>query len=620
MSQTLIEIDSKRYSIDPESWRGRDVNDFAPRASVPGSGVVYSSLDLYQPLAQVNWQRGFGYQWATEEAGYLRTVGNIDTRHEGLVMLFTKATSSDTDDNYKEGAVVFGSFIYFWGEGGVRRYSTGGGWEAVPIQADPQPVVNVMFTNGAYLFACPNATRIRKAATISATPVAGDWSDAGAGVNSTDYRWAQMHGGSIYLGKDALNDVYSDTTDDLSVLYGVPADDTQEIQVGAGTIPTTMASSFNEQLMVGRQDALFAIGEDRVARVQIDFGALRSSNNFRSMAVLGGRLMFPIRDRIFQWNGTVLVNQTPRKLTTDFPYTTYGRFDNFVVVDPFMFCTGRTNETTYTESILVFDGIAWHRLLDPITNGTGSITMLAYDPLNHRLWFHVDTGAASGNTTYYIPFQAESDFPYADFPTTGTHRLITSRVDGGFRQITKSAPRMFVTTQNCDAGTYINIYLGLDGETEVLWRRITTNGVSELLWPLGLMSVEFDYCNIIFELVTDTAAQSPIMEGYALMVITRPGTKWGYSFNVHAASYATEGAYIDARDAKSIKDDLRASRQSAKPIKLLSPFGEEIWGYITSLSESAQEAQGDIEGGVGATLEMEIIVNFVEVITPSEGT
>ena len=37
-----------------------------------------------------------GFSWHTDESGYLCTNGNVDTRHDGIVMLFTNSTSSET--------------------------------------------------------------------------------------------------------------------------------------------------------------------------------------------------------------------------------------------------------------------------------------------------------------------------------------------------------------------------------------------------------------------------------------------------------------------------------------------------------------------------------------------
>jgi hypothetical protein len=117
-----IELQGKHYRISLPTWKVRDIIDFAPRASVPGGSVIMSDLSLYQPLVQNDWRRGFGFQWYQDAAGYMKTEGSIDTRHEGMAMLFTKSISSDTSNYRKDGFVTFNGKLYAWGENGLRVY------------------------------------------------------------------------------------------------------------------------------------------------------------------------------------------------------------------------------------------------------------------------------------------------------------------------------------------------------------------------------------------------------------------------------------------------------------------------------------------------------------------
>src|SRR5687768_15113413 len=94
-----ITLGGKPYRVDFNTWQGKDVIDFAPRATVPGGAAVMSDLGMFQPLFQTDWRHGFGFHWYSDAMGYMNTIGNIDTRQEGLTMLFTKATSSDTQNN-----------------------------------------------------------------------------------------------------------------------------------------------------------------------------------------------------------------------------------------------------------------------------------------------------------------------------------------------------------------------------------------------------------------------------------------------------------------------------------------------------------------------------------------
>jgi len=155
-----ININGQPYRIDLPSYRVRDVVDFSPRASTPGGSVIHSDLMLYQPLLQTDWRHGFGFQWYADAMGYMRTEGNIDTRQEGIVSLFTAKTSSDTNAANKKGGIIHKGHFYTWGNDGVRRFD-GTAWETMTYQTTPVSV-NTMFSNGEYLFASPYNARIRK--------------------------------------------------------------------------------------------------------------------------------------------------------------------------------------------------------------------------------------------------------------------------------------------------------------------------------------------------------------------------------------------------------------------------------------------------------------------------
>jgi hypothetical protein len=264
----------------------------------------------------------------------------------------------------------------------------------------------------------------------------------------------------------------------------------------------------------------------------------------------------------------------------------------------------RTNESSYSESIFAWDGVGFHRVTTPVLSSTtANITMLFYDALNNRLWYHVDTSTAV-QTTSYIQFNSNSTFPYASFPTTGTHALYTSRIHAGYRRIPKSAVRLLVDARNIRIGsgtapvTSIVVDYSLDGSTSwVRWGTVKMDGVTEFRSPGGLNSVEFNDIQLRFTLSTASSAQTPVLEGWVLMGMLRPATAWGYSFNVLITD-------------KRAKQQLRNARNSTAPIHLITLLNEDVYGYITSLNETQVEPSAESKS------EMEAIVriNFVETV------
>jgi hypothetical protein len=347
--------------------------------------------------------------------------------------------------------------------------------------------------------------------------------------------------------------------------------------------------------------------------LKLNYANEKSPDNFRSIVYSGGWVFFPIRDKIFRWNGSSIADVTPRALSITFPYKTYGRFDNFVSVGDWFYCTARTNETTYTESILCWDGSAWHKLTDPITDGDGSITFMAFDTNNNYLWFHVNKPTAATNTTYYIPFQAQSCYPYADFPTSGTHRLLSSRLEMGFRRIDKSMPVVLIEAQNCTSTRYLTISYALDGGSMTTWANITEDGTTVLDLPGDARTQEFEYIQFAVDFVTGTATQSPILESLVPMVLMRPDVAYGYGFDVVAASYVEDEMHTDHRTADEIEQGIKDARASGAPIRLETLTGKIMYGHLTSVEGRIVEynaASGDIPD-----YETRISVNFVEALS-----
>lgn len=1011
-----IKLNGKPYRIDIPSYRMRDVVDFSPRASTPGGSVVHSDLMLYQPLMQTDWRHGFGWQWYEDAMGYMRTEGNIDTRNEGVAMLYTDKTTSDTEDFDKIGSIIHKKKLYTWGKKGIRRYNNGA-WETIdftspkvngtpvtattsgltsctaditvpneganpallvmvalesnetisnvtygglkltrigdaitttpkveawlindlsdeyrgvskqvevtissaaemiifavplsyvsPTDADITIVansgtsaeassvtiassendllvdmavalgltvdiditeettqteiltkkaatanhlmtagtsykpgaassnmawswtdegavdwaslvvsikapsssmpVNVLFSNDEYLFAVPKNGRIRRTQnsfvlTLSPNEVQGwdtyiteggtvgapkdaslivgttdaaspksrnallkftqlnqlpagavvtaaklklyvnqksvapsisvnrvlkpwaegkatwtnynatetwttpgclgsgtdyaanemysgtpttakdkvltinldltqfnlmqatnygmvirhgasvrnsywdfasastpddkadhrptleityklttEWVDTGKDSNAKDFAWFQIYNGRIYAGERTTNLVHYSTESDLSDLEG-GSTDADVIVVGLGSVPTVGAISYGSYFYVARNDGLWQVGEDKIARRVLDFSNSVSPLNFKSMAVHNGYLVFPIQNTIYQWNGARVSDITPRRLTDQFPYTTYGEFENFLTVGNYLYCTARTNEEDYTESLLCFDGTSWHKLCDLITSGAGStITMLTFDPINYYLWIHKTAGTS--NTTYYIPIQINSAFPYASFPTTGTHAIISSRWDMGFRRVTKSTPSILVETSNCSSLSYLKLYYNVDGKTVSitspdikwnLWGEIAEDGITELRFPNTLDTLEFKYIQLKVVFITTTATQSPVLEGLTLRFLMRPDVAFGWNMNLPLADNLIYGGMEYSRTAQDIWTDLKICRDSKAPLEYVDLDRITHKVYITSMTSQAVERNIDTEEGGIPSIERMVNLNLVE--------
>ncbi len=497
--------------------------------------------------------------------------------------------------------------LFAWTDAGGRVSDTNTNDTATPTWTEAEPlstsaVINTAWTNGKYLFVFTNDERPYY--TVNPTSVSSDWIATGADSAQIDVQWIMHHDGYVYAGRQANasallgNQVHYTDDVDLAGLYMVASDDANTLYAGVDGLQVVGGFSFAGDLCFRRPDGLFRMDRDKLAiRKVLDYSDVTHADNFISGAIFNNTYTFPIRNTIYQWNGARVTNITPPRLTDTFPYTTYGRFRNFVTVGSYLYLTARTNETTYTESILCYDGQGWHRLLDPITTGGGTITAMYYDTSRNNLWYHVSTG--SSEETYYIPFQDNSEFGYAKFPTTGTHCLITSRIDAGFRRVKKSTPSILIEATNLTTTRYLKVHYmlegdetwhpwgGVDGTTNI----VTADGVTELSNPLGIepSTLEYYYMQLKITFVTGTATESPVLEGIAIRLLLRPKTLWGFSMTVLAAQDLMYGSFIDNRTPAQIIQDLKDCRDSAAPVRYIDPYGTEWQAYITSVTIAGAE-------------------------------
>jgi hypothetical protein len=680
-----VKLNGNWHRIELPSYRVSDIVDFSPRASTPGGSILHSELGLYQPLLQTDWRHGFGHAWYEDAQGYMITDGNVDTRHQGVAMLFSKATTHSQVTNVAtDGAfLTFASALFAWGTNGLWKYtgtSASTGWtqvsdpltgtgaatsgsavitgtgtsfltevavgdkltmnnvtKTVTIVTDATHVtmdsnyaftsgshtitntisgdVNLAMATGTYLFFCYDGCRLKKM-----TP-SGEISNAGLDANAKDYAWAIIAGGRMYFGIDQSSRVHHTNQEDASDLEGTTAD-TDVIYIGTGGYINLGAAIYAGKLYIFRVDGVWLLDtQSHIPSKVLDLTSEVSSVNFRGWAVHNGFLVFPVRDRIYQWNGVRLADITPPVLNDQFPYVTYGRFDNLQQVGRFLYCNARTADSvdgvTHYEDLLCYDGVGWFKLARLVSGTSTVVSTLGYDVVTNRLWVQYD---AATDSVDYFPFQNLSEYPYADFPTTGTHSLKTSRLDMGFRRVSKSIPSLLVEASNVTANRYLLIYYAIDGGSWTLFSdgsnlgKVTTNGVSEMSLAASA-TIEFKYVQFRIDFVTDSAAQTPVLESLTVRFIMRPDVAYGYSFQIIGANRARYGQFTDSRSAKDIIDQLRTARDSKAPLAF-----QDIWGvarkvYVSSVQERAIERH--LKDNTGSpnepSIEQVIQVNLVEV-------
>lgn len=656
-----IQLNGNFYRIDIQSYRGRDVNDFSPRASTPGGGIVFSQMDAYQVVAQEDWSHGFGFEWFDDSAGYHYTTGKIDPREPKRVGLWNESQTITPQYFWLRGVTRSFDGAYLIAYGTPRAVGVSGMfkapiatptvWTAVAAFADI--TVNCVWSNGLYTFAAIQGATGRLKKCNDATLVT--WTDSGNTACCVNFNQIIPHDGFVYLSKWAdgtgmgpaphdsshkfySNQVYSGSANDLSDLEGSQDDTTSYITVGPPGEAVINMASFNGDLFFFRRDAIYKMNKDRSGAVRVlDYRDQYDSSNFDCVVVFNGSLYYNVGSSIYQWNGVRTQAVTPRRTVKNpsYPYTRYQKFYNACTIGKYMYVVA-CDSLGYVY-LLSFDGVGWHELIQLWQNGDPRGDYRAFTGLSYIISTNVDllfVGVPYSIQTQAVKLfyhQSEDGAGSTTYPAASdTYKMYLSKMDAGFRLVYKSTPSILVQKSSLSSSgllgvnNYLKIYYSLDDGAFLPWggidnvsNKVDKNGITILNNPLGdqlgYSTLEYHWIQFAVAFYTSTDSITPLLEKFAVKVMLRPETSYGFSFNVVGAQdYEFDGRSDDSRTPYSIVEELRAARSSKKPIEFIDIFGDKHWVYVTSLQEIATEDHSD-ETGAHPNIEHLITVNLMEV-------
>lgn len=625
-----VTINGKKYRVQLESYKEKDLADFAPRASVPGGSSIMAELLLYQPLNMTDWRHGYGFMWHTDAMGYLKTMGDIDTRFPGAVMFASKPAdiphviAPATSAARKDGFVLFNDILYAWSgvaAVGLCKY-TSSTWSVVSAVN-----YNFALSSEEYLFLCPDGAQLSYITKTNATPTV-----TGVDAEAKDFKFLCIHNGKIWGFQEGSSLLHYSTESDLSDMQGdvdgSGDPDPSAVTVGAGGYPLLGMISYANYLYVFRSDGVWAVGEDNIARRILDYSGERSIYNFAGYTVYNGYLYFTIQAKIYQWNGSRLSDVTPPRLGDTFPYSEVRYYGKMTTAGNYLYVTAEWfNDETSTAyaSLFCFDGIGWHKINDLASYDGTSVNVVSGTPVfcdgyQKRLYVDVRLGGTptgvAGSKIVRIPWRDVPATPYPISLSSDTSPyLLTSRIDAGFRRIQKSTPSLLVEADNVDSTRYLKVGYYLDNSmTYQAFGYVNTEGVTELYpnYPSTASSdatEEFYNMKLRVDFInTGTVNTStPILEGLTLRFLMRPEVFYGYNFNIVGAANYVYGDAEDSRSPKDIRDDLQAARDSKSPIEFIDIYGVSHKCYISSLSLLAVERHNDSDDG---TINIENVVNL----------
>lgn len=586
-----------------QSFRRVDVNEFAPRVAT--GPPTMSDDDIYSVMFQEDWRHGMGFPWYSDEFGYAYTGDHVDTRRQGVVQLATKLTSVDASaelvNRYRDYTTDAGAAcIAACGatDKGIRWTEDGTSWAGkgdLDDSSTPREIYDLLDAGG-YIFASQDTDRLQKMASGSDPALDASWTGAGNAGNVPDnFEWLAKGGGFLWGTEKGTNYLHIDSSADGSGFEGSGETDAAVIVVGAEDIPNTALQWWNNSMYVGKEDALYIILDDFAsARMVYPVADRRHVDNFKYMTVgSDGALYFTIYDRVYRWVGRTPIDITPGTWGefpagggyaggTKPPYTSYILFHSMARVGSDIVVVGRTSDASWEEHILFWTGSGWHKLYAPITGGTYQIYAIGQSLKMDRTYVSV---GGTTNTTYAIQMREGSDLPEDDYPTSGNHYIYFPRISLGLLDILKYLKSLKLRGFNLNTTQTISWDYQIDDNES--WYTLGTQNTAPY------QSIDFSStatCRTVqprANLSTSTGAQSPYLDAYALKLLARPATVYGYSLTLRVGDEVPNLKDVTTYTptGRELLVALESARDATAPISMDTPLESSVTCFVNAYAQ-----------------------------------
>jgi hypothetical protein len=413
-----------------------------------------------------------------------------------------------------------------------------------------------------------------------------------AGNPPNNFESMTLFGGSAWGAEADTNFLHFWGETNGSDAEGNGATDTGVITCGpkGGTIVNLQA--YKNQLYVFRTDGVWVINEqdtDALAYHTLDYGGETHEDNFGSVMVWQGFLVFTIRQNLYKFrSGQQII--TPPVWNEYPPYKHFGNFKGLMSRGPHLYTLGQSNAANATEeaategatgfvSLLASDGVGWHKLMDlPVT--TPSDFNMWLDPYDDYIYLYAYDSSSNG-TMWRVPLQTYSDLPQPTYPTTGTQNWYSSYHDYGMKRIPKSFAS--VTLQgDFPTNTSVTIFYRRDATTT--WTQLgsaVTADMTETNFPAGTTGKRIQ---LKLVLDTTTASATPIVKSIIVKVMLRPTVLYGITCDIIISDNISDHrSRMLGHTAAELRAALISARDSVAPITLVDLIGDSNSVYLASL-------------------------------------
>lgn len=386
-----------------------------------------------------------------------------------------------------------------------------------------------------------------------------------------------------------------------------------------------------------KEDADPLQGQRPVATNVLNWSMIRDTENFQAVQVYKGWMYYNVRNRLWRWNGDMEQDVTPPQRGTAHPYKTYGRFSFMGTRGDYLYVVARTNDATFEEHLLRYDGAFWHNI-GLLATSPAYVSAFDISPLTDRIMIGIRNGSSYSVDT--IRLQPLSNLPFSDYSVGGTTDTIyTSQFDAGWPEMTKFFRKLDIECNTTSTSKTITVEYALDGGSWYSLGLIAANATNHTLyfpgnetaWAAGTVYTVNDHVpgytcilghsaasanepgvggdwatywgqqgdndgkklQLRFSLTTADSTSSPVLEKFTLQYLARPSIIYQHRFDILTADNLPLLTGIrDHRTGAEIRADLEAIRALTAPCVFYDPDGTSHSGLATDLSFTMSQYPG----------------------------
>jgi hypothetical protein len=371
--------------------------------------------------------------------------------------------------------------------------------------------------------------------------------------------------GYLWMSSDVNKVVHNNT--------GVSSDWSAEATVGEDLYDITSFVMYNGKLLVGKENGIWDLTDNFLAKEYTRFDAHAAPNNCVGMCVWSGLLYIPVQNTIWRWGLSTYSDVGPSDQSNGPTASWPNKISYLYPSAPLLWASANPTVATGYGGLMAYNAGGWQYFATATRNNQANNVVFVTTEVGseYRVWY------GEGDRVSYIKLPTHTnnryDWASADYDVTGG-AMVTSWWDGGVKDALKFWNRATFLA-DLGANSSIEVYAAVDGED---WNTTDSlywlgelragdkdeNGEYALQFPDGLVAKSIQ---LIFNFYTQSSSETPRLRAYNMECIIRQIPSYAHTFAIQCSDNVLKtNGETDTRTGNTIWESLRRTADKSAPV------------------------------------------------------